>query len=335
MKRGEEGLKAALGAIKDKKAEQTAVMVDRKDMPLGSTGVGWRQKAAYGYMTGKTGSKGASKLSLFEKIRKEKADAKHAKYQRPTAVNRNMVEKQRGETDRIIAERRKLEEQKRLEKDHLREGMMEQATAAQKPRAPRRTSSLIKDTRPDYAPVKGVAKAPPGRGYDLTSDREARLSALKNNNYSHSSATAAATSSSNPTSLPLTGQKRNAEAAGLDAGDLEDLFDDEDLVSEDSENDDELFGTIPRTHGSAHGRPQPEIKKQKITTSPEKALPLDHRKMLSPALNGDASRQRSVSPARIGSPQLKPTVKRKAPPSLFHTTKRPVVRPQNIVSILE
>ena len=77
-----EKLKAAFANIKDEKEQNLAQLKTRRELPKlpGS----FRQRMAHNYMSGKTGSKGANKLSLMEKIRKETRDTKNLRMAVPT-----------------------------------------------------------------------------------------------------------------------------------------------------------------------------------------------------------------------------------------------------------
>ena len=292
LKTGQDALKAALGAIKQTKEQNTAMMVSRFELPRGSTGVGRKPQSRYDYMSGKTGAKGAHKMTLFEKIKKEKADIRTNKMNRPVNVRPGIPGTVKAAPSRmvetIVEERKRLEEEKRKER------------AVRAPKAPVR-----------------VTGTPDEVGYDLMADREARLRAMKNKE--------AVQGLSEPRSPPMTGQKRSAEQAGLTADSLEDLFDDEDLASDGGE--DGIFGTLPTTTRLSPLKPN-IVRKSPEKTSlppPTSASATDHhRKLLDPGpKSGVDARQRSASSGRIGSP--KPMVKRKAPPSLFHTPNKRVV----------
>ena len=81
MDAGADKLKTALN---DKNEKQLAEIKSARALPR-SQGPSLQQRVTYGYQSGKTGSKGGSKMSLLEKIRKEARDARHA---------RNMAEEQ-------------------------------------------------------------------------------------------------------------------------------------------------------------------------------------------------------------------------------------------------
>jgi hypothetical protein len=77
-----EKLKAAFANIKDEKEQNLAQWKTRRELPQqpGS----FRQRMVHNYISGKTGSKGANKLSLMEKIRKEARDTKNLRMAIPT-----------------------------------------------------------------------------------------------------------------------------------------------------------------------------------------------------------------------------------------------------------
>jgi elongin-A len=77
-----EKLKAAFANIKDEKEQNLAQLKTRRELPQqpGS----FRQRMVHNYISGKTGSKGANKLSLMEKIRKETRDTKNLRMAVPT-----------------------------------------------------------------------------------------------------------------------------------------------------------------------------------------------------------------------------------------------------------
>ena len=82
MEQGSEKLKAALNNIKDEKEQNIARLVTRRDMPRQHPSM--KQRMTHNYNSGKTGSKGAHKLSLMEKIRKEVRDSAPVKMATPT-----------------------------------------------------------------------------------------------------------------------------------------------------------------------------------------------------------------------------------------------------------
>ena len=77
-----EKLKAAFANIKDEKEQNLAQLKTRREVPRqpGS----FRRRMVDNYITGNTGSKGASKLTLMEKIRKETRDTKNLRMAIPT-----------------------------------------------------------------------------------------------------------------------------------------------------------------------------------------------------------------------------------------------------------
>jgi len=161
-------LKASLADIKNEKEQNTAVIASGRHRPL--QGPGRRAKIQYDYISGRTGSKGAHKMSLMEKIRKEARDAKASK------MNRPMHELQKKATAVKAAPQQFVEAMKRK--------TTKIASSSPLPPAAVRTSRP-----PLHAPRP---TAPPAReSYDLTADREARLRALKNGTARPASAPAA------------------------------------------------------------------------------------------------------------------------------------------------
>jgi elongin-A len=161
-------LKAALANIKTEKEQNTTSLASSyrevPQLPPPSR----RARIQYNYLSGRTGSKGANKMTLMEKIRKEARDAKSSKMNRPTH------ELQKRATTVIKAPQQFVEDfrQKRA------------ATAAGSP--PRNTTTTTasrvgKTPRPPlHAPRTNAKPSIVTSSYDLTQDREARLRALKN-----------------------------------------------------------------------------------------------------------------------------------------------------------
>lgn len=77
-----EKLKAAFANIKDEKEQNLAQLKTRKELPRQASS--FRQRMVHNYISGKTGSKGANRLSLMEKIRKETRDTKNLRMAIPT-----------------------------------------------------------------------------------------------------------------------------------------------------------------------------------------------------------------------------------------------------------
>ena len=82
MAQDTEKLKAAFANIKDEKEQNLAQLKTRRELPRQSNS--FRQRMVHNYMSGKTGSKGANKMSLMEKIRKETRDRKNLRMTIPT-----------------------------------------------------------------------------------------------------------------------------------------------------------------------------------------------------------------------------------------------------------
>jgi len=82
MAQDAEKLKAAFANIKDEKEQNLAQLKTRRELPRQPGSL--RQRIVHNYMSGKTGSKGANKMSLMEKIRKETRDRKNLRMAIPT-----------------------------------------------------------------------------------------------------------------------------------------------------------------------------------------------------------------------------------------------------------
>jgi elongin-A len=82
MAQDTEKLKAAFANIKDEKEQNLAQLKTRRELPRQPNS--FRQRMVHNYMSGKTGSKGANKMSLMEKIRKETRDRKNLRMAIPT-----------------------------------------------------------------------------------------------------------------------------------------------------------------------------------------------------------------------------------------------------------
>jgi elongin-A len=77
-----EKLKAAFANIKDEKEQNLAQLKTRMELP--QQRASFRRRMVHSYISGKTGSKGANKLSLMEKIRKEARETKNLRMAIPT-----------------------------------------------------------------------------------------------------------------------------------------------------------------------------------------------------------------------------------------------------------
>lgn len=161
-------LKAALASIKQEKEQNTTMIASR--LPV--QGPSRRARVQYNYVSGRTGSKGANKMTLMERIRKEARDAKASK------MNKPMHELQKRATTVTQAPQRFVEELK------------QKATTTSAPVSP---GPVVRTSRPPlHAPRKANHTAAPS-SYDLTQDREARLRALKDGRRADSKGGAAST----------------------------------------------------------------------------------------------------------------------------------------------
>jgi len=82
MMAGEDKLKAALQGIQSQNSHNIAQIVSRTELPKES--LTRRSTIRYNYNSGKTGSKGASKMSIMDKIKKEARDSRTTRLGRPT-----------------------------------------------------------------------------------------------------------------------------------------------------------------------------------------------------------------------------------------------------------
>ncbi|RMZ91470.1 hypothetical protein DV736_g1308, partial [Chaetothyriales sp. CBS 134916] len=300
---GRDALRAAMQGIKENREAKVATFVDRReDLPRGQPGVGWRQQARFDYATGKTGSKGAHKLSLFEKIRKEKADAKASRYNKPVELSQGAMAAANlalaSTTVGIIEERKRLEAEKRRERERTAATATIEHVRIRKPTAAVRVTGRRHEV-----------------GYDLLADREARLKAMQSSqasiNHHHTAPHSAPPASSS-------GQKRSADEAGLTVDDLESPYDDKDL-------DDVLFGICPAETRNV-AKPKPHIKRVKVwidaPTPQAKSPSQPSTNPVNEAVEQQASPSQAAGPVRIATPTVKPMARKRAPPSLFCAPKR-------------
>ena len=155
-------LKAALATI-SKQKEQNVTQMTTRTTP--AQGPSRRARVYHNYVSGRTGSKGANKMTLMEKIRKEARGAGSSQMSRP------MHELQKRATMVTKAPTQFVEDLKRRP-----------STSTTQFSSPPKLSASVSASRPTsrpplHAPRPG--RPPPDTGYDFTSDREARLKALK------------------------------------------------------------------------------------------------------------------------------------------------------------
>jgi hypothetical protein len=148
-------LKAALANIKNEKDQNVAQIATRTLLPQQPAR---RARIYHNYISGKTGSKGASKMTLMEKIRKETRDAKASK------MNKPMHELKKRATTITKPPLQFVEDLKKRPTPNPQTSPPPKVQV----RAPR---PPLHGRRPIEPPVS----AP----YDLSIDREARLRALK------------------------------------------------------------------------------------------------------------------------------------------------------------
>lgn len=154
-------LKAALANISKQKEQNVTQMTTRDTGP--AQGPSRRARVYHNYISGKTGSKGANKMTLMEKIRKEARGPGSSQMSRP------MHELRKRATMVTTAPTQFVEDLKRRPSAST--------TQLSSPPKPPATTSRPTSKPPLHAPRPG--RPPPDNGYDLTSDREARLRALK------------------------------------------------------------------------------------------------------------------------------------------------------------
>lgn len=194
-------LKAALANIKNEKEQNTAqIASSRIDVPY--LAPSRKSQMLYNYASGKAGSKGANKMTLMEKIRKEAHSAKASK------MNRPMHELQKRATTVTKAPQQFVEE------------LRQKAAKAVSP--PPRASPSVRTPRP---PLHAPRPKQPAidSSYDLTKDREGRLRALKNGGLGSNHHGSAPTSSARN----MSSAQREAVNATLTTDFLEDSDDDE------------------------------------------------------------------------------------------------------------
>ncbi|EXJ56498.1 hypothetical protein A1O7_06842 [Cladophialophora yegresii CBS 114405] len=171
-------LKATLSGIKSMKEENLAEVVSTERgnalySSANAPGPSRRARFMYNYMAGRTGSKGANKMTLMEKIRKEAKSAKTGVMGRP------MHELQKKHNGVVKAPAQFVEDVKRMK-------VLQQVEARKAltppPKRPLSTTPRAPIHAPGSRPPKPRPQPAAAAGlepYDLTSDREARLRALK------------------------------------------------------------------------------------------------------------------------------------------------------------
>ena len=250
MNQGKGDLVAALSSIKKEREKNQSTIVSTKQLPKPKQD--WRSTANYNYATGKTGSKGAHKMTALQKIIKESRRSKSH------PINNRVPLKP---TRLTAAPVQFVEEIRRKNEAAQRQSSPPKAATARLPRAPMHASQTASPPKLEDL-----------QAYDIMEDREARLRALKNKQ---------------------TAPPKVEEAGCLTAADLED------------------------SDGEAEkGRLKP---------------PRDTLRAVSP-IRGSSPMQRACSPMMRGASPMrtnspKPMLKRKEPPSLFHSPKkRPLPR---------
>ncbi|EXJ77897.1 hypothetical protein A1O3_09056 [Capronia epimyces CBS 606.96] len=147
-------LKVALASIKNEKEQNVTQIASRVNLPASK-----RARINYNYISGRTGSKGAHKMTMLEKIKKEARDAKASR------MNRPMHELPKRATTVTRPPQQFVDD-------------LKQKAATPVSPALIRNPGPIRTSRPPlHAPKPGPAEL--DASYDLTRDREARLRALK------------------------------------------------------------------------------------------------------------------------------------------------------------
>jgi hypothetical protein len=345
-------LKATLSGIKSMKEENLAEVVSTERgnalySSINAPGPSRRGRIMYNYMSGRTGSKGANRMTLMEKIRKEAKSAKTGVMGRP------MHELQKKHNGVVKAPAQFVEDVKRMK-------VLQQVEAKKAltppPKRPLSTTmgpgtSASTSKPPMHAPGSRPPKPRPQPAaanglepYDLTSDREARLRALKAGKPIPSKATVP---DSELTPFPTSREPRlqsTGDATGtLTLDFLESDSDSEPVTStpkrsnlRQREEDDALFGrtTTPsikrkRDIEDDSGLPRKVIRPvsdEDVSPPPQKlsrpssgdSVSPAH-KLLKPTVSDAALLARSRSPLTLSpasSPRLQPIKKRQAP-SLF------------------
>ncbi|KIW64971.1 hypothetical protein PV04_07265 [Phialophora macrospora] len=340
-------LKATLSGIKSMKEENLAEVVstERGNALYSSTnapGPSRRGRIMYNYMSGRTGSKGANKMTLMEKIRKEARSAKTGVMGRP------MHELQKKHNGVVSAPAQFVEDVKRMK---VLQQVEAKKALAPPPKRPLSATSARISTPPMHAPGSRPPRPRPQPAaanglepYDLTSDREARLRALKAGKPIPSKATVPDSElTPSPTSRTPRLESTADANSTLTLDFLESDSDPEPVNSTPKRNnvrqreeDDALFGrsTIPsvkrkRDIEDDSGLPRKAIRPvsdEDISPPPRKlSRPRNNddantsHKLLKPTVSDAALLARSRSPLTLSpssSPRLQPIKKRPAP-SLF------------------
>ncbi|OAP63998.1 hypothetical protein AYL99_03225 [Fonsecaea erecta] len=241
-------LKAALADIQKGKEQNTAEIASTsRSAGLYSSsnapGPSRRARVGWNYISGKTGAKGAHKMTLMQKIRKEAKDAKSSK------MNRPMHELQKRQTGVVKAPTQFVEEVKKMKVLQATEAKTALSPPPKRPASGMGTTGTAGTSRPPmFAPSTQTPKPKPqpqpavangGKPYDLMSDRESRLRALK----SGGSVSKVASPTSNSTrGMPSSpnGARRRSQVGGdsLTLDFLEDSDDNDDGGDDDDDDDD-------------------------------------------------------------------------------------------------
>ncbi|KAH0829376.1 hypothetical protein AYO21_11308 [Fonsecaea monophora] len=328
-------LKAALADIQKGKEQNTAVIASTA-LSAGllsssnASGPSRRARIQWNYISGKTGAKGSSKMTLMEKIRKEARDAKAGK------MNRPMHELQKKQTGVVKAPAQFVEEVKKMKIVQATEAKKALSPPLKRPVSGTGASGNAGISRPlMFAPSTQIPKPRPqpavaggGKPYDLTSDRESRLRALKSGRpisrvdpetYEISQAQASTSNSARDLQSPLNSAQLNSQKRknGTVPGNSRGVEDTNGSLTldflEDSDGDD-IQDQPRRTRESVENKVETPRKLLKPNNALASELPPRSRSPL------------KLSPAPGSRPLGSQSVKRKyEAPNLFYTApnKRP------------
>jgi hypothetical protein len=344
----EVALKATLSGIKNEKEQNTAEVASSAAgaalwRSTDAPGPSRRARMAYSYMSGQTGSKGANKMTVMQKIRKEARSAGTGVMGRPF---HELKKKHNGVTRAPVAFVEDVKRAKVLQQAGIKKATIPSAGRSIGVKSPAKTSTAPWDLPPKPRPQPAAAAGV--EPYDLNNDREARLRALKSGRPlppmrptpAYDPRTVSTNDASGSLTLDFLETDSDDELFGetKPSGQKRQRADDEDelfggkrpIKNRQEEEDDELFGIskpskkrrrISDDEDDDVSSP-PKVSKAtplptaKVTSSPPSKLlkPLGHEDLLRP-------HSRSNSPLKLSpanSPRLQATkVKKREAPSLF------------------
>lgn len=232
-------LKAALASIKNAKEANVAEIAPRANYNPSR-----RSRITYNYISGRTGSKGASKMTLMEKIRKEARDAKASR------MNRPMHELPKRATTVSKPPQQFVEDLK------------QRAATAVSPPPTLRTAPVQTPRPPLHAPRPRPRPSEVDTPYDLTRDREARLRALKDGKSAphHQESVPSAAARNPPNPRPDSPAQNNLTLGFLEDLDNDDVKPPRNLLKLNEDN--------PRPASPLRPNPQAQMLKRKVPPSP-------------------------------------------------------------------